>query len=112
MVELCKFKSVRIPYNLSHQDVVVEKGTYDLEALKNPNTPCCYLRFKKGKQVLCLIDGERLNFNPTDPGIPDQPTPKFKKNAQEKKLLITVETGKAHRRFPFLKLRFTLGCEE
>jgi len=112
MVELCEFKSVQIPYDLSHGDVVIEKGTYDLEALKNPTTPSCYLRFKKGKQVLCQIEGERLEFDPTDDSYPDKPTLKFKRNVQEKKLLITVATGKAARRFPLLKIRFTLGCEE
>jgi len=112
LIDLCTFKGVQIPYNLSYQDTIIEKGTYDLEALKNPTTPSCYLRFKKGKQVVCLIEGERLNFDPTDPSIPDKPTLKFKRNAEEKKLLITVETGKAHRRFPNIKLRFTLECEE
>jgi len=118
LIDIGKFKAVQIPYNLSYQDVVIEKGFYDLEALKNPTTPSCYLRFKKGKQVVCLVEGERLDYEGygadrlTDPSIPDKPTLKFKRNAEEKKLLITVETGKVARRFPLLKLRFTLRCEE
>jgi hypothetical protein len=112
MVDLCSFKAVQIPYDLSHQDVTIEKGTYDLEVLKNPNTPSCYLRFKKGKQVLCQIEGERLQFDPADESYPDKPTMKFRRNAEEKRLLIIVETGKSARRFPLLKPRFTLGCEE
>src|SRR4030042_3865448 len=90
--DLCGFKGIALPYRLKYHNVVIEKGTYDLDALKNPTTPMCYLRIKKGRRVICLAEGERLDYEVhgmarmTDPSIPDSCTLKMKKNPEEKVL--------------------------
>jgi hypothetical protein len=115
--DIGKFKGVEIPFRLKFQDIVIEKGSYDLEALKNPNTPSCYLRIKKGTKILCLIEGERLQYEAygmskmTDPSIPQKPRLKMKQSAEEKVVYFTVETGRGSR-FPYLWLRFKLDYEE
>lgn len=115
--DLGRFKGIALPYRLKYHDVVIEKGIYDLEALKNPTTPMCYLRIKKGRRVICLVEGERLDYEVragdrmTDPSIPDSCTLKMKKNPEEKVLYFVVETGRSSR-FPFLLLRFKLEYEE
>jgi hypothetical protein len=117
MIDLCLFKGVQISHRLKYQDSIIEKGTYDIEALKNPNTPMCYLRIKKGKKIFCLAEGERLQYEGTgmdqmsNPSIPDEPTLKIKRDPIRKKLFFIVETGK-RARFPFYKLSFTLEIIE
>jgi hypothetical protein len=116
-IDLGKFKGVEIRSRLKFQDTVVEKGTYDLEALKNRTSPACYLRIKKGRKILCLIEGEQLDYENygtgkmSDPSIPDKLTLKMKKDPKEKIFYFFVETGKsAH--FAFLKLKFKMDYED
>lgn len=117
LIDIGKFKGVEIPYTLKFEDKVLEKGRYDLETLKNPDTPSCYLRFKKGGKIICLVEGERLTIEArggarlTDQSIPDSPRLKMKRNTEEKVLIFTVETGRRSR-FPFLLLQFKLEYEE
>jgi hypothetical protein len=117
LVDIGKFKGIQIPYTLKFEDKVLEKGRYDLEALKNPDTPSCYLRFKKGSKVICLVEGERLEYEArgmsrmTDSEIPDQPRLKMKKNTQEKVFIFIVESGR-NSLYPYLLLRFKLEYEE
>ncbi|MFZ2054641.1 MAG: hypothetical protein WAU81_10640 [Candidatus Aminicenantales bacterium] len=117
LIDIGKFKGVQIPYTLKFQDKVLEKGRYDLETLKNPDTPSCYLRFKKGGKVMCLVEGERLEYKAhgmsrmTDSEIPNKPRLKMKRNTEEKVLIFMVETGRDSL-FPYLLLRFKLEYEE
>jgi len=117
MIDLCLFKGVQISHRLKYQDSIIEKGTYDIEALKNPNTPMCYLRIKKGKKIFCLAEGERLQYEGTgmdqmsNPSIPDEPTLKIKRDPIRKKLFFIVETGKGAK-FPFYNLKFTMEIIE
>ena len=117
LIDIGKFKGVEIPFRLKSQDIVLEKGSYNLEALKNPNTPSCYLRIKKGTKILCLIEGERLQYEAygmskmTDPNIPQKPRLKMKRSAEEKVVYFTVETGRRSR-FPYLWLRFKMDYVE
>jgi len=117
LIDIGKFKGVEIPFRLKFQDVVLEKGSYNLEALKNRNTPSCYLRIKKGTKILCLIEGERLEYEDhgmskmTDPNIPQKPRLKMKRNAEDKVVYFTVETGRESLS-PYLWLRFKLDYEE
>ena len=117
LIDIGKFKEVEIPFRLKFQDIVIEKGSYNLEALKNRNTPSCYLRIKKGTKILCLIEGERLDYEAygmskmTDPNIPQKPRLKMKRNTEEKVVYFMVETGRGSR-FPYLWLRFKLAYEE
>ncbi|HUU38218.1 MAG TPA: hypothetical protein VMW46_08465 [Candidatus Desulfaltia sp.] len=117
LIDIGKFKGVEIPYALKFEDKVLEKGRYDLETLKNPNTPSCYLRFKKGGKILCLIEGERLEYEVHgmarmgDSDIPQKPRLKMKRNTEEKVLIFMVETGRESQ-FPLLLLRFKLEYEE
>jgi len=117
LIEISKFKGIEIPYTLKHEDKVLEKGRYDLEAVKNQNSPSYYLRFKQKGKVICLVQGEQLTVEAragarlTDKSIPDNPRLKMKKNAEEKILIFTVETGRRSR-FPFNLLRFKMEYEE
>ena len=111
---LCKFTGVELPYRLKYKDVVFEKGKYNLEGLKDPNAPRYFLRIKKGRKVLCLIQGEQLQYENgmRDPSIPDKCTLKMKKNLEEKVIYFTIETGKKNRMGPYQKLRFKMEYEE
>lgn len=117
LIEIGKFQQVEIPFTLKFKGKVMEKGRYDLETFKNPGNPSCYLRFKKGGKVVCLIEGERLDYKArgmsrmSDSEIPDKPRLKMKRNTEEKVLIFMVETGRRSQ-FPFLLLRFKLEYEE
>jgi len=117
LIDLCQFKGVQISYRLKYQDSIIEKGTYDIEALKNPNTPMIYLRIKKGKKLFCLAEGERLQYEGigmdqmANPKIPDKPTLKIKRDPIRKKFFFFVETGKGAT-FPFYNLKFTMEIIE
>ena len=117
LIDIAKFKGVEIPFRLKLEDIVIEKGIYNLETLKNPTTPSCYLRIKKGTKILCIIEGERLQYEAygmskmTDPSIPQKPRLKMKRSAEEKVVYFTVETGRDSL-FPYLWLRFKLDYEE
>lgn len=116
-VDIAKFKGVQIPYTMKFEDKVLEKGKYDLETLKDRNNPVYYLRFKKSRKVICMIEGEQLTVESrgmsrmSDEDIPDNPRLKMKKNTTEKILIITVETGRRSL-FPFQLLQFKLEYEE
>ena len=115
---LCKFKGVALPYRLKYQDEVLEKGRYDLEAVKKTTSTDYYLRIKKGGKILFLIRGEQWDYQTRgtylmrDPSIPDKPTMKMKKNLEEKVFYITIETGRKNRIVPFARLRFKFEYEE
>jgi hypothetical protein len=116
-IDLGKFKGVAIPYTLKYKDIVMEKGRYDLETVKNRNSPTYFLKFKKGGKVICLVEGEQLTVEAragsrlTDKSIPDSPRLKMKKDTAEKILIITVETGRRSQ-FPFQLLQFNLEYED
>lgn len=115
---LCKFRGVALPYRLKYQDEVLEKGRYDLEAVKKTTSTDYYLRIKKGGKILFLIRGEQWDYQTRgtylmrDPSIPDKPTMKMKKNLEEKVFYITIETGRKNRIVPFARLRFKFEYEE
>jgi hypothetical protein len=115
---LCKFNGLQIPYNLKFGGKVLEKGTYNLEAVKDKTAPRYFLRIKKGNKVLCLIQGEQLKYADRswymriDPTIPDKCTLKMNRNIEEKVVYIMIETGKKNRMGPYQKLRFKIEYEE
>jgi len=117
LIEIVKFKGVEIPYTLKFEDRILEKGPYDLDTLKNPTTPSCYLRFKKKGTIICLVEGERLDYRDQevtqtgDSAIPQKPRLKMKRNTAEKVFIFTVETG-LQSKFPSLWLRFKLEYED
>ncbi len=116
-IDIATFKGVQIPYTMKFEDKVLEKSKYDLETLKDRNNPTYYLRFKKSGKVICLVEGEQLTVEArgmsrmSDKDIPDNPRLKMKKNAAEKILIISVETGRRSQ-FPFQLLQFKLEYEE
>ena len=116
-IRLGKFKGVEIPYTLKYEDKVLEKGKYDIEAVKHPNTPQCYLWFKKNGDEICSVEGEWLTLpvrggaRRIDPSIPNTPRLKMKRDTEEKVLIITLETGRHNPRH-YLLIRFKLKYEE
>jgi hypothetical protein len=116
-VSLGKFKGVEIPCTLKYEDKILEKGTYDLESVKHPTTPQCYLRFTKNDELIAFVEGEQLTLpvrasaRSTDPSIPNTPRLKMKKDTEEKVLIIMVETGRRNPR-PYLLIRFKIKYEE
>ena len=119
MRDICNFKGVEIPCQLLFKDIVLEKGQYDLDVMKNPNPSQqqYFLRIKKGKKILCLIEGERVYSEALDrerridPNYPEKARLKMKKNPEEKVFYFTVETGKRSRA-PYLLLRFKMDYED
>ena len=117
LIDMCSFKGVEISHRLKYRDSIIEKGKYDLETLKNPTTPMCYLRIKKGKKIICLAEGERLQYEQlgmdqlSNPNIPDKPTLKIRRDPDGKTFYFLVETGK-RANFAFYKLRFTMEIIE
>jgi hypothetical protein len=115
---LCKFNGLQIPYNLKYGDKVFEKGEYNLEAVKDKSAPRYFLRIKKGSRVLCMTQGEQLQYDSRgwdktkDPNIPDKCTLKMGKNSEEQMIYLTVETGKKNQMEPYQKLRFKMEYEE
>lgn len=116
-VRLGKFKGIEVPYTLKYKDKVLEKGLYDVEAVKHPTTPQCYLRFMKNDELICFVEGEQLTLpirggaRRIDPSIPNTPRLKMKKDTEEKVLIIMVETGR-HNPRPYLLIRFKMEYEE
>lgn len=116
-VRLGKFKGVEFPCTLKYEDKVLEKGKYDIEAVKHPNTPQCYLWFKKNGDEICSVEGEWLTLpvrggaRRIDPSIPNTPRLKMKKDTEEKVLIIMLETGWRNSR-PYLLIRFKIKYEE
>jgi len=117
MKRLYKFKAVEIPFNLKHEDSIIQKGKYDLEFLRQQAQPVYYFRIIKGRKKLCLVRGEQLAYKThgtgqlSDPNIPENPTLRIKKNPKEKILYIIFETGKKTRIYPFVKVRFKMEYE-
>lgn len=118
MIRLYKFKGVQIPFDLMHKDLIIQKGTYDFEFLRHSTQPIHYLRIMKRHKILCLVQGEKLEYKDygwermRNPDIPKDPRMRMKKNPEEKILNIIFETGKNTRIFPLLKIRFQMEYKE
>ena len=113
-----KFKKVMIPLDMEYEDTVIKKGPYDIEYLKNQAAGFYIMRILKGRKKLCTLTGEEMYYDSmggrqiTDPTIPDEPTMKMKKNAEEQQIHFIFETGKTSSLYPFVKLRFKIGYVE
>lgn len=120
MQTLGEFEGVEIPVNLKHEDIVIEKGKYDLEFIKHGQN-AFYLKFKKKGKTVCLIPGgERVMYENQgdltllglDPDIPENARFKMKKNPVLKIAYIIFETGKHSMICPYYKIRFKIKYEE
>jgi len=113
IADVCKFKGINIPFDLKHNDSIIQKGKYDLELLKHTAQTAFYLRFKKRGKQQTLVLGEQLSYSSSEEKeIPKKPQLKMKKNSQEKTLQIIVESGTATWKYPAVKVRFILKYEE
>lgn len=120
MQRLHMFKAVKIPFKLKHKDTVLKKGTYEFEFLRLLAAPLHFLRIRKGGKKLCLIQGEPWTYSTStigsdqlhDPNVPDDPRLRIKKIPEEKIVIITFETCKKARKYPFIRLRFKMEYEE
>jgi len=116
-----KFRGVNIPYTLKHNDVVIEKGKYDLEVTMPATTGIriFYLRILKKKEALCIIEARKMHYKTEvvselhkDPNIPDKPQLTMRKVKALKKIYIYFESGKNSPNYPFEKLRFEIDYIE
>lgn len=119
MKKLCKFKGVEIPFNLKHDNSILEKGKYDFEFLKHQTQQSFYLRIKTKRKTVCIIPGEQLTYESSgyyakfeDPNIPEQAKLKFLKIPEEEIFDIIFESGKSTKAYPCIKLRFRMEYEE
>ena len=119
MKKICIFKGVEISFNLKHDDSIIEKGKYDFEFLKHQTQVSFYLRIKKKRKAVCLIQGEELAYKSSgyyerseDPNIPEQAKLRFLKNPKKGIVDILFESGKRAIAYPYVKLRFRMEYEE
>lgn len=116
-IRIGRFKGTEIPYTLKYHDKLLEKGVYDIEAVKHPKTPQCYLRFKRNNEEIAFVEGEWLTLpvrggaRRIDPSIPNTPRMKMKKDTEEKVVVIMLETGRRSPR-PYLLIRFKMEYVE
>lgn len=112
-----KFKGVEIPYNLKHEDTLIEIDKYDFEifVLEHDAQKLFFLGIKKGKKVLCHIPGERLQYETEflmeldkDPNIPDKSTLDMRIAPQEKSVIFIFEAGKRAGAYSYEKIRFKI----
>jgi hypothetical protein len=110
-----KFKDVDIPFNMKHEDTVIEKGKYEFEVLKYPTQVIFYLSIKKKRgQNLCLIPGERLKYSNEEieeGKIPKKSKLSFKRIPVRKQVYIIYEAGSKTAIFPLIKIRWILEYE-
>lgn len=109
------FKDVNIPFNMIHEDKVIEAGKYNFEILKYDSQVIFYLAIKKKRgQNLCLIPGERLTYSNEE--IESNKVPKksglsIKRNQAKKLVNIVYEAGSKTAIFPLIKIRWQLEYE-
>ncbi len=113
METVCRFRGVTIPYDLKHEDSVIEKGKYDFELLRHSAQTAFYLRIKRKRDQILLVIGEQLRYASSDEKeIPAKPRMKMRKNSAEKMLYIIIESGTITIKYPAIKVRFKLEYEE
>jgi hypothetical protein len=118
LTKLYHFKKVQIPFNLKHEDTIIQKGKYDFEFLRHQTQPIFYLKIRKGSKVLCQLLGEKLEYEGygwdkmRDPDIPKKPKMSMSRIPVRKDLYIIFETGKDTQIYPLIKVRFQLKYEE
>jgi hypothetical protein len=111
------FKGVELPRGLNYQGKLIEKGTYDLKILKLRAQPRFFLRIEKDKKVICLMEGERLEYEVhgmarrIDPSIPNNATLKMKDVPEEKAFYIVAHTGRRSM-MPFIQIRVKMMYAE
>lgn len=119
MKKLGEFKGVIIPFNLKHEDSIVEKGKYDFQFFKLDGDFLLRI-IKKGKPACLIPGGKRLDYETqglialleADPEIPEKPKLNIKRNPALKIAYIIFESGKKNVIYPFLKIRFEMEYEE
>ena len=116
---ICRFKGVDIPFDLKHEDILLEQGKYDLEVMKDMNQQVFHLRIKKKGKTICNVIGEKQNYDSLeiaalmdDPDIPDDPKLRFQRIPAKKIMNIVFESGKRINKYPCVKALFQMEYEE
>lgn len=111
------FKKVDVPFDMKHEDLVMEKGKFDFEILSERSLNIFQLKiYKKGKS-LCAVPGKVLRDGlPGARGeemeeVPEEPTLQMKRIPVKKAVYIIFETGKLTEMFPGFVIRFELEYE-
>jgi hypothetical protein len=118
MDPIYRFKGVNIPVRLKIKDNVLEKGAYDLEFLRTSSPVLYFIKIMKGGKILDLLQGEELRYDGTEGDIarnrdiPGNPTLKMTMNKSEKLLILVIESGRYHRKYPMYRARFKYQYEE
>jgi len=119
MKKLHEFKGVKVPFNLKHEDSIVEKDKYDFQFFKL-NGDFLLRIIGKGKPACLVSGGKRIDYKTqglmallrADPEIPEKPNLTIKRNPTLKIAYIIFESGKKNVIYPFLKIRFKMAYEE
>jgi hypothetical protein len=111
------FKKVDVPFNMIHEDLIMQKGQFDFEILSERSLNIFQLKiYKKGKS-LCAVTGKVLREGlPGARGeemeeVPVEPTLQMKRIPVKKAVYIIFETGQLTEMFPGFVIRFELGYE-
>lgn len=116
-----KFKKVAIPFDMTHDEKKIEKGTFDFEIMVERSLRIWTLRISRRGKTLCALPGEILRDRPpvetedTSPGVPEKPTFRIKKIPDENLAYFIfenpgLESGTVL--FPYYIVRFKVGLAQ
>lgn len=117
MKKIKKFKNVNIPFNLKCDDIIIEKGQYDLEIWAYRAVRQWSLKIIKKGETLCIVSGKILRDEcPGARGqeseeIPEDPTLKMSRIPALQIFNIIFETGKLTQYYTCYRVRFQLEYE-
>lgn len=113
---IVQFDGVKIPVNLRHDDLIIEKGEYDLEILKNQGQPIYFLRIKKKGKELCRVQGKKLGPRPLGRSgaetVSADPSLRMKKIPEEKVIQMIFDSGTRVRINRGIKVGFKFEYED
>lgn len=118
MKKVKKFKNVNIPYNLKHEETIIEKGKYDFEIWAYREVRQWSVKLIKKGNTLCALPGVILRDEcPGARGqesedIPKEPTLKMSRIPAKHILNIIFEAGSTTQFYTCYKVKFEIQYEE
>jgi len=117
--EVLVFRDVEIPWTLTHGDVVIEKGKYDVLLIQHGIELFC-LKLRQSGKTICLIkDPAKIKYaNQSnlyemmrDPDVSKDAKLCIKRNPEINTTYFVIETGNC-REYKFQKLRFQVKSKK